>query len=243
MADTASVNLGNRRELFLDRFLVERLDGARLVLHEPRDEGPVLAFDRPWEGPFCAYASVFQEGDRYRLYYRGLPAASDELLDSCTCYAESPDGVNWTRPALGLYEWRGSRANNIVLARDAAAHSFSPFPDLNPAALPEQHYKGMGIGGHGRHGLIPYASPDGLRWTPLTDQPVITRGHFDSQNVAFWSATEECYLCYCRYWTGGKVGLGFRSISRATSSNSNCSISGPMWVSMNLRAGSQPPSL
>jgi hypothetical protein len=37
--------LETRRELFVDRYLIERLDRVRLALHEPRDEGPVLAFD------------------------------------------------------------------------------------------------------------------------------------------------------------------------------------------------------
>jgi hypothetical protein len=41
---------------------------------------------------------------------------------------------------------------------------------------------------------------------------VITEGAFDSQNVAFWSEAEQCYVCYFRTWTGN-----FRRISRTTS--------------------------
>ena len=29
-------------------------------------------------------------------------------------YAESADGVSWSRPNLGLYEYAGSRSNSIV---------------------------------------------------------------------------------------------------------------------------------
>ena len=63
--------IGSRRELFVDHFLIDKLDNARLKLHEPRSEGAVLHLDKPWEGPFCAYTTVIKDGDRYRMYYRG----------------------------------------------------------------------------------------------------------------------------------------------------------------------------
>jgi hypothetical protein len=31
-----------------------------------------------------------------------------------TCYAESRDGIRWTKPELGLVEFKGSSQNNIV---------------------------------------------------------------------------------------------------------------------------------
>ena len=37
------------------------------------------------------------------------------------CYAESEDGLTWRKPELGLQEWNGSRANNIVLGRELTA--------------------------------------------------------------------------------------------------------------------------
>ena len=39
---------------------------------------------------------------------------------------------------------------------------------------------------------------------------------FDSQNVAFWSELEECYVCYFRTWTGQGYS-GYRTVSRTTS--------------------------
>jgi len=52
------INIGSGRELFVDYYLIDRLDGTRLILHHPHDEGPVLKFDQPWEGPFCGYCTV-----------------------------------------------------------------------------------------------------------------------------------------------------------------------------------------
>ena len=39
--------IGSRRELFVDRFLIARLDGASLRLHEPQPAEKVLEIDRP----------------------------------------------------------------------------------------------------------------------------------------------------------------------------------------------------
>ena len=61
------INIASRRELFVDRFLIADLDGARLRLHHPRDEGPVLRFDEHWEGPFCGYVTVIKDQDKCRF--------------------------------------------------------------------------------------------------------------------------------------------------------------------------------
>jgi hypothetical protein len=213
----AVLELHSRRELFVDRHLIERMEGVRLALHRPRDEGVALRFDRPWEGAFCGYCTVIKDGAKYRLYYRGIPdaEAGDGSAGEVTCYAESEDGIRWTKPELGLFEIRGSRANNVVLAHAAPVnHNFSPFLDARPGVPPDQRYKALG--GTSKSGLVAYVSPDGLRWRRLREQPVITAGAFDSQNVSFWSQVESRYVCYFR--TFKRVGgTGYRWISRATS--------------------------
>ena len=60
--------------------------------------------------------TIVQDGDLYRAYYRGLPAAGkDGSAAETTCYAESLDGVQWSKPNLGIYEVNGTRDNNVVL--------------------------------------------------------------------------------------------------------------------------------
>ena len=211
------IDIGNRRELFIDRHLIERLEGCDLRPHHPRPAESVLKFDKPWEGPFCGYATILKDGDRYRAYYRGLPEAGKDLTDhEVTCCAESDDGIAWTKPNVGVYEVDGSRDNNIVLMGEKpASHNFCPFLDTNPATQPDQRYKALG---GSEKGLIAYASKDGLRWRRMKKSPVFTDGIFDSQNVPFYSAAEGKYVCYFRTWTGGGYS-GFRSISRTTSSD------------------------
>ena len=108
-----AIDLGTRRELFVDQHLIDHVDGAELRLVPPRDEGSVLRFDNPWEGLFCGYVTVLHDGDKFRLYYRGMPkAGGDGKADEVACYAESSDGRNWTKPNLGLFEVAGTRENN-----------------------------------------------------------------------------------------------------------------------------------
>lgn len=209
-------DIGSRRELLVDGYLTERLEGARLILHHPRDQGPVLKFDQPWEGPFCGYCTVIKDQDKYRFYYRGLPeAGKDGSSREVTCYAESSDGIHIVKPKLNLFTVNGSKSNNVILANAAPVnHNFSPFLDSRPGVPRNQRFKALG--GIRKSGLIAYVSADGIHWRKLQERPVFTRGIFDSQNVAFWSDNEQCYLCYFRTWTGAGYG-GFRTISRTTS--------------------------
>ena len=192
-------DIGSRRELFVDRHLIERLDNVELRLHSPRRAETALRFDQPWEGPTCAYVTVFQDGDRFRMYYRGSGHRGPEV----TCYAESTDGITWTRPELGLFEWDGSKANNIVWQDDFGSHSFTPFKDARPGIPDDERYKALGSAPRGTRALVAFVSPDGIRWRPLRDEPVLTKGAFDSQNLAFWEADRGRYVAYYRIFTDG----------------------------------------
>lgn len=62
------------------------------------------------------YGTVLKEGERFRIWYYAVHRTEIEggLGVSPVCYAESDDGENWTRPALGQVEWHGSRDNNVL---------------------------------------------------------------------------------------------------------------------------------
>lgn len=213
------LQLGNRLELFTDHQLIESLaGGASLRLHAPERAGVALRFDRPWEGLFSAYVTVIHDGNRFAMYYRGMPVAgADGSTNEVTCYAESPDGITWTKPNLGLFEVHGTRSNNVVLAHQAPfSHNFAPFLDTRPGVPADERFKALaGTSAIGLHG---FASADGIRWRLWRDKPLITQGAFDSQNVAFWSPSENCYVLYFRTWSRGDF-EGFRTISRSTSTN------------------------
>ena len=210
------IDLSNKRELFIDHYLIETLKGVQISKQIPHDEGPVLSFDKPWEGVFCGYCTIIKDGDLFRSYYRGLPTdGKDGSNIETTCMAESKDGIHWVKPILKIYKIGKSRRNNVILANEApSSHNFSPFLDKNPNTDPSQRYKALA--GEDKVGLRAYVSPDGIHWKKLQEKAVISGFAFDSQNVAFWSESEQCYLCYFRSWTGGGYN-GFRSVSRTTS--------------------------
>ncbi|MEO1997694.1 MAG: hypothetical protein ABGZ17_20725 [Planctomycetaceae bacterium] len=59
-----------------------------------------------------------------------------------------------------------------------------------------------------------FQSADGIHWSPLSDDPVITEGAFDSQNVAFWDAARQRYVDFHRDFRNG-----VRDIKTCTSKN------------------------
>ena len=105
--------MGQRRELFVDDFMVDVLDGELSYrLHSPQAEEMVIRQDKPWEGNASSYHTVFKDGDTYRMYYRGhnFDMSGGTLKfthGECTCYAESTDGIHWEKPELGLFEFEG----------------------------------------------------------------------------------------------------------------------------------------
>ncbi len=214
------IQIGSRLELFADYYLIDTLKNCSLELHHPVDKGTVLKFDKPWEGPFSAYCTVINNGEKFQLYYRGLPTAGkDGSLAEHTCYAESEDGINWVKPELGIFEVNSTKNNNVILANAApVTHNFSPFFDTRKNVKPEQKYKALG--GNEKSGLIAYVSPDGIHWSKLREEPVIIgrKSDFDSQNVSFWSEEEGKYICYYRTWIT-KNGVRYRSIARTTSTD------------------------
>ena len=50
----------------------------------------------------------------------------------------------------------------------------------------------------------------------MDKHPILIDDRYDSQNVVFWSESEQMYLCYYRSWTRSDS-LGIRTISRTTS--------------------------
>lgn len=205
------IDIGNRLELFVDEYLIDELQGdVQLQSLKPEAKEVILVADQPWEGNTSGYYTVFQDGDVYRMIYRGWQhdAQQKAVHQEITCYAESQDGIHWTKPELGICEWQGSKQNNIVWL-GPGTHNFTAFRDDNPATPAESRYKALGGGGDG---LLAFASADCKQWRLMQETPVITHGAFDSQNLAFWDAERGEYRAYWRHFDNG-----VRAIRTATS--------------------------
>ncbi len=210
------INIGARRELFVDDFLVETMRGdIHLELHHPTRREIVFKTDAPWEGNAAAYQSVFQDGKLYRMYYHGghyrNGGPPSQVLDEhpwVFCYAESDDGIHWRRPELGLFEFGGSRANNIILTPDFLAEiggdpaHTAAFLDPNPACPPDERYKIVVVGSK-PHGL--YVLKCGRRDPFQLDEQaaVRERGGFRFAEPGVLGPDTGPYRAYWRIFTAG----------------------------------------
>ena len=233
-------DIGARLELFIDSYLVSSMTGTEWRLREPIDAGTAVRFDSPWEGQFGNFVTVLFDGSVYRLYYRGRSKlGQDGIPDEVTCYAESKDGIRWTKPDLGLFEVQGSRHNNVVLDKtyQPAPHNFAPFHDTRSGVPAYERYKALGglfdnpDAASTSHGLLAFASPDGIHWKPLRDIAVIDHSVYPVKYTdtapasAFWSESEQVYVAYIRVWAWGRSrkplapgwGGNFRWVGRTTS--------------------------
>ena len=112
------------KQLFLDDDAIHRTYGLRRVLNKPtRRVGPVLRPDRSRGQTSLQTADPPQwnsdEGVWEWFYGAGyaVPPQGRRLHaeQHATHYATSEDGVHWDTSALGLYEWMGSRDNNVAI--------------------------------------------------------------------------------------------------------------------------------
>ena len=210
------IPIGSRLEPLVDQALIQSLSGsAELKLHHPQPREVAIRFDQPWEGGASGYATIIQDNDVYRMYYRGHRYIIDDpplrqAQSECVCYAESSDGIHWTKPKLKLFQWPGAKTNNIIFMGSPETHNFAPFLDTNPDCPPEQRYKAIG-GTTASKGLWTFQSADGIHWQRLSEAPVVTQGAFDSHNTAFWDPQHQRYSMYVRYFSEGQF-KGLRSI-------------------------------
>ena len=199
------IDIGDRLELFVDDYLIDEISGSTQRLHHPQPQDVACVHDNPWEGSTSGYKTVFQDGDLYRMYYRGshviyTTEGFDDPHPQVVCYAESRDGIHWTKPELGLIAFDGGKQNNIIW-EGVGSHNFAPFKDENPDCKPDEKYKALGSGDRA---LYAFKSPDGIHWSLMNDEPVITKGAFDSQNLAFWDTVRGEYREYHRDFREGR---------------------------------------
>ena len=250
------VDIGSRRELFVDRHMVSSMTGAaELRLHHPMPQEVAVVFNKPWEGNSCGYVTVFRDDDLYRMYYKSgrLDIKDGKLWEpdrTLYCYAESDDGAHWRKPELGLYEFDGSRQNNIVWIGEGPQQKgvhFSPFKDVNPDCQPEARYKAVGAARRATQDhLYGMKSPDGIQWKLVQDEPIVIEGRFDSQNLAFWDQVRCEYRVYCRDYRRDDAKVpyyrGIRDIRTATSQDF-IHWTDPMWLEYDPgRCGVSGPS-
>ncbi|MFW5683136.1 MAG: hypothetical protein ACOC1G_09050 [Phycisphaeraceae bacterium] len=200
------LDIGQRREGFVDDYLLERFDGpARLRLHPPQREEVVFEVQPPLENACSGVYSVLVEHDgRYLLYYRGnypLKGGGEDSRQQTSNVAISDDGIHFERPELDFYDMADGRKNNVIWQGNPS-HNLVPFRDDNPDCDDDKRFKA--VGGVGKDNLYALYSPDGLEWRLAQDEPLAVTGMFDSANVALWDPVIGRYRLFSRMGLPGR---------------------------------------
>ncbi len=179
------------RHLFLDPALLTHREQAELHVNPAQRSEIVIRPERPWERRMITfYTTVLDDGGRLRMWY----VCRDEENRPNLAYAESADGVNWTKPELGLVEHGGSKRNNLVGVSSLDGAVFR-----DPKAAPGEEY--VYVTHATTEGTFRYTSPDGLRWK--RDAKPLLPFRADTQNIAFWDERVGRYVLYLRGWDVG----------------------------------------
>jgi hypothetical protein len=197
--------IGSQRQFFFDDNIVETMDNTmrRLNPAVKLADNPVIKADKPWEGPdtrmsFVMFdhrlgkfrmrysSGVFKSGGRNEKGEVIVLGEGDGLAkERVVCEAFSDDGVNWVKPELGLVEFQGSKANNILPAEANYGYLFEDLHDPDPARrykalVREGSYSGVGMT------FSVFVSADAYHWTPIEENPVIDTG----EQPGRWGPTE-----------------------------------------------------
>lgn len=209
-APTGLINIGSRKQLFVDDYLIESVSNTKRVMNqaEKADGNPVLRPDKPWEGSeVWVSAVIFEEREQlFRMWYSA---------QGVHCLATSKDGVHWDKPVLGQVEYEGSKENNILPPAQFKTYFFKDLHEPDPA----KRYKGLE-----RRGSMSttmqfdlYYSPDGFQWTPYPKNPVIDtsprRGRWGPTEFMGWDPIRQVYAvhmenCLHRWSPAGKRLIG-----------------------------------
>ena len=189
---------GPTRHLFLDPAFVREAHGAALAVNPPKSSEIVIRADKPWEEFMITfYLSVIDDNGKLRMWY----ICRDKEKKPNVAYAESVDGVHWTKRELGVVEYHGSRANNLVGIRNLEGNVFRDDHTANP----QERYVYVSSVGKGG-GIFRFTSPDGYSWK--RDERPLLPFEADSQNVTFWDARLGKYVSYIRAWNPATPPVG-----------------------------------
>ena len=168
------------------------------------------------------YGSIVHDQGTYRMWY----VAIDEDLNSPDpavrtrslrpAYAESDDGLHWTKPELGLVDYRGSTANNLVAIEPATIGTINLKVLIDPDDPdPERRHKMVAQtwwwekGERGRGTLCPLVSADGYRWRILADMTPV-KGCIPKEEILIpprhFEAAGGLYRWQGLYYAAGQSG-------------------------------------
>ena len=146
--EDSAAPVGTGEHLLFDDHYFQQRKSLHFAMHQPRKTYELaVTATKPWEMALGGYASIVQAGPSdFRIYYDAMGAAAPNTVGHAWrvfCVAISKDGKsNWTKPNLGLHQFAGSTANNIVIGGSSSQVSpGSVFLDTNPKTAASERFK------------------------------------------------------------------------------------------------------
>jgi hypothetical protein len=193
--------------LFLDYRQIETIKGFERLLEPPKKHGtePLLTSKQMWGTDFLTtYGSVVRRPSDglFQFWYSTFSPDGKLVL----AYAESPDGLAWSRPALDIVKYKG-RKTNVVMEKEA--HGAAVIHDVADARSGWAYKMMTGAAPSGR--ISVFRSGDGIHWKPAAENPVI-------------GSNPDCPMSFCRLPDGRFVafhrpGFADRRVGRTESWN------------------------
>jgi hypothetical protein len=203
------IEVGRERQLLMDRFIVDDAWGCRRTVHQPDkyEKNPLLSSENAAEQSMADGGIVRFDALRgtFTLWSRQWFKARKKYRHNIVqVLYESPDGVRWTAPALGLYASDGVPPNAINAA-DGTIYGAPSVVEV-PARLASRGKYAMLYGGalekpapgqhHGMFTRIAWSS-DGIRWRDQPENPVI-QGRTDTFNNMVYNPERDVFMMYRR---------------------------------------------
>ena len=208
-----ALDIGQEMQLFLDpSAYADRWDVVRRINAPARHPAnPVVMPDQPWEHSIGQPIVIYDEEDRvFRMWYAnfdvGKWGAGGALHETerraayMVSYAESPDGIHWTKPLMDRVPYMGFKETNIIFLG-------ATFASIDGVTLTPERWREKGrfmlwyrdhLPDHGRCGNLAY-SDNGLDWTPHADNPIYPFPFsLDTQHCPVWDEKREIWLMYAR---------------------------------------------
>lgn len=198
-------------ELFLDDRIVSFTDNIRCAVQpaQVHADSPIITREHPWEqGHVCLNGSVRYEADRklFRMWY--MSVGKNYPTEKFMAYAESSDGVHWTKPMLDLVAYEGIKKTNILFGSGFAVTG--PAVVLNPdRSDPDKRYlvsfnsytkthdDTLDIAGRIARWNYVAHSPDGIHWKPPQGIKAFG-GKADACQSTLWDPDKQVFRAYAR---------------------------------------------
>ncbi|MEO9023356.1 MAG: LamG domain-containing protein [Ginsengibacter sp.] len=173
------VNLGNRKHLFIDNSLIEKMGGLTFNVNPPLKTERVIDHIG---GSFRKHLTVVQDDSGLIRIYNG--SVNDYLA-----VFTSQDGIHFDAPDMNNGNYEGIK--NIVIAAQNGGLG-NPFIDENGPPAERWKY----ISDYKRRGVYLYTSPDGYKWN--RQKTALLPFRSGSQSCTFYDDQRGMYVSYHR---------------------------------------------